>query len=151
MLYEVITRCATSLSESRFTSSRCINSSVRWKTAHSRSVNDSWNSSTKSADLQQVVSLSEEVIANHPLAGNYQDLWYYTEPDGDNEFLPELILSASFSRDPALDTYNGSHIYYTARYDDMPMMKRDLTGMRPYVITSYSIHYTKLYDMAEFL
>jgi len=95
-------------------------------------INDSWNSSTKSADLQQVVSLSEEVIANHPLAGNYQDLWYYTEPDGDNEFLPELILSASFSRDPALDTYNGSHIYYTARYDDMPMMKRDLTGMRPY-------------------
>ncbi len=95
-------------------------------------INDSWNSSTKSADLQQVVSLSEEVIANHPLAGNYQDLWYYTEPDGTNESLPELIFSAGFSRDPALDTRNQSHVYFTARYDDMAMMKRDLTGMRPY-------------------
>ena len=95
-------------------------------------INDSWNSATKTADLQQVVSLSDEVIANHPLANNYQDLWYYTEPDGANEFLPELILSASFSRDPVLETNNNSHIFYTARYDDLPMMKRDLTGMRPY-------------------
>lgn len=95
-------------------------------------INDSWNSSTKNADLQQVVNLSSEVIAHHPLAGNYQDLWYYTEPDGDNESLPELILSASFSRDPALDTYNQSHVYFTARYDDLATMKRDLTGMRPY-------------------
>jgi len=95
-------------------------------------INDSWNSSTKTADLQKVLDLSDEVIANHPLAGNYQDLWYYTQPDGANEFLPELILSASFSRDAALDTYNQSHVYFTARYDDLAMMKRDLTGMRPY-------------------
>ncbi|MCG6191034.1 RagB/SusD family nutrient uptake outer membrane protein [Maribellus maritimus] len=95
-------------------------------------INDSWNSDTKAADLQMVVSLSDEVIANHPLAPNYQDLWAYTEPDGANEFLPELILSASFSRDPVLETSNRSHIFYTARYDDLPMMKRDLTGMRPY-------------------
>ena len=95
-------------------------------------INDSWNSATKTADLQQVVSLSDEVIANHPLAENYQDLWFYTQPDGANESLPELILSASFSRDPALATYNQSHVFFTARYDDLPMMKRDLTGMRPY-------------------
>jgi hypothetical protein len=95
-------------------------------------INDSWNSATKSADLQQVVTLSDEVIARHPLANNYQDLWKYTQPDGVNEFLPELILSASFSRDPVLETNNNSHIFYTARYDDLPTMKRDLTGMRPY-------------------
>ena len=95
-------------------------------------INDSWNSATKSADLDQVVSLSSEVIDRHPLAGNYQDLWYFIEPDGDNEFLPELILSASFSRDPVLETYNFSHVVFTARYDDLPTMKRDLTGMRPY-------------------
>lgn len=95
-------------------------------------INDSWNSSTKSADLQKVVSLSDEVISRHPLAGNYQDLWAYTKPDGANEFLPELILSASFSRDAILETNNNSHIFYTARYDDLPTMKRDLTGMRPY-------------------
>ncbi len=95
-------------------------------------INDSWNSSTKTADLQKVVTLSDEVIVNHPLASNYQALWDYTKPDGTNEFLPEMILSASFSRDPALKTENDSHIFFTARYDDLPMMKRDLTGMRPY-------------------
>ncbi|MDP3915135.1 MAG: RagB/SusD family nutrient uptake outer membrane protein [Bacteroidota bacterium] len=95
-------------------------------------INDSWNTTTKSADLQKVVTLSDEVIARHPLAANYQALWDFTKPDGPNEFLPELILSASFSRDPVLETNNNSHIFFTARYDDMPMMKRDLTGMRPY-------------------
>lgn len=95
-------------------------------------INDSWNSTTKSADLQQVVKLSDEVIAHHPLASNYQALWNYTMPDGPNEFLPELILSASFSRDPALITENDSHLFFTSRYDDMPLMQRDLTGMRPY-------------------
>ncbi len=95
-------------------------------------INDSWNSTTKSADLQKVVTLSDEVIARHPLATNYQALWDYTKPDGTNEFLPELILSASFSRDPALKTENDSHIFFTARYDDLPVMQRDITGMRPY-------------------
>jgi hypothetical protein len=95
-------------------------------------INDSWNTTTKSADLQKVVTLSDEVITRHPLAGNYQEIWDFTRPDGPNEFLPELILSASFSRDPVLETNNNSHIFFTARYDDMPMLKRDLTGMRPY-------------------
>jgi len=95
-------------------------------------INDSWNSSTKSADLQKVVTLSDEVIARHALASNYQALWDYTKPDGTNESLPELILSASFSRDPALKTENDSHIFFTARYDDLALMQRDLTGMRPY-------------------
>jgi hypothetical protein len=95
-------------------------------------INDSWNSSTKTADLAEVVKLSEEVIARHPLAGNYQALWNYTKPDDVNEFLPEVILSASFSRNAVLETNNNSHIFFTARYDDLPRMKRDLTGMRPY-------------------
>ncbi|TVZ16566.1 RagB/SusD family nutrient uptake outer membrane protein [Maribacter sp. MAR_2009_72] len=95
-------------------------------------INDSWNGETKTADLQAVVRLSDEVIANHPLAANYQELWDYTEPDGPNEFLPELILSAQFSRDRSLATSNFSTVPFTARYDDLPMMKRDLTGMRPY-------------------
>ncbi len=95
-------------------------------------INDSWNSGTKAADLQRVVTLSDEVIASHPLAANYQQLWSYAAPDGPNEKLPELILSAQFSRDAALITNNNSHIFFTARYDDLPMMQRDLTGMRPY-------------------
>lgn len=95
-------------------------------------INDAWNTSTKSADLQKVVTLSDEVISRHALSSNYQALWDYTKPDGTNEFLPELILSASFSRDPALKTENNSHIFFTARYDDLALMQRDLTGMRPY-------------------
>ncbi len=95
-------------------------------------INDSWNSSTKAADLDQVVDLCDEVIANHPLATNFQQLWDYTEPDGDNEFLPELILSAQFGRDKSLETSNFSTVPFTARYEDLQMMKRDLTGMRPY-------------------
>ncbi len=95
-------------------------------------INDSWNSGTKTADLQRVVTLADEVIANHPLASNYQELWDFNGPDGPNEFLPELILSAQFSRDQALEPYNFSTVPFTARYDDLPMMKRDLTGMRPY-------------------
>lgn len=95
-------------------------------------INDSWNSATKTADLQKVVTLADEVIANHPLASNYQEIWAYTQPDGTNEFLPELILSAQFSRDKALATSNFSTVPFTARYDDLLMMKRDLTGMRPY-------------------
>jgi len=95
-------------------------------------INDSWNSATKTADLQQVVTLCDEVIGRHALANNYQELWAYTKPDGPNEFLPELILSASFSRDPVLITNNNSSIFFTARYDDLQCMKRDLTGMRPY-------------------
>lgn len=95
-------------------------------------INDDWNSATKAADLQQVVTLANQVIANHPLADNYQELWAYDKPDGDNEYLSELILSASFSRDKALATYNFSTVVFTARYDDLAMMKRDLTGMRPY-------------------
>ncbi|WP_405380024.1 RagB/SusD family nutrient uptake outer membrane protein [Maribacter sp. LLG6340-A2] len=95
-------------------------------------INDSWNGETKTADLQAVVRLSDEVIANHPLAANYQELWDFTEPDGPNEFLPELILSAQFSRDRSLVTSNFSTVPFTARYDDLATMKRDLTGMRPY-------------------
>src|SRR5690606_17686804 len=57
-------------------------------------INDSWNSSTKAADLAAIVPLCDEVIANHPLAADFADLWDYTGPDGANEQLPELILSA---------------------------------------------------------
>ncbi|OQD41918.1 RagB/SusD family nutrient uptake outer membrane protein [Croceivirga radicis] len=95
-------------------------------------INDSWNSGTKDADLQRVVDLCDEVIANHPLAPNFQDIWAYTEPDGANEFLPELILSAQFSKATHAAYSNFHHVAFTARYDDLPMMRRDLTGMRPY-------------------
>jgi starch-binding outer membrane protein, SusD/RagB family len=95
-------------------------------------MNDDWNSATKQADLNQVVTLSNEVIANHPLAANYKDLWNYTAPDGANETLPEIILSAQFTDDLGATATNFSSVVFTSKYDDLPFMKRDLTGMRPY-------------------
>jgi hypothetical protein len=62
-------------------------------------INDSWNSSTKAADLAAIGPLCDEVIANHPLATDFASLWHYTVPDGPNEKLPEIILAAQFTAD----------------------------------------------------
>lgn len=95
-------------------------------------INDSWNTATKAADLAQVVTLSDEVIARHPLATNFGDLWAYAKTNAPSESLSELILSAQFTGDLTATTFNNSHLYFTSRYDDMPYMQRDLTGMRPF-------------------
>ncbi|PWK23811.1 putative outer membrane starch-binding protein [Arcicella aurantiaca] len=95
-------------------------------------INDSWNTSTKAADLAKVVSLSDEVISRHPLATNYGNLWAWEKPNAASEALPELILSAQFSDNTLATTNNNQHLYFTGRYDDLPYMQRDLTGMRPF-------------------
>ena len=95
-------------------------------------INDSWNSATKAADLQQVVTLSDQVIANHPLASNYVDLWNYTVTDGANEKLPELILSAQFNANQLTSGGNRQHLYFLSTYDQLAQMKRNLAGGRPF-------------------
>lgn len=110
-------------------------------------INDSWNSSTKQADLQQVVKLCKEVIAEHPLADNYADLWNFTAPDSPCESLSEVILSAQFCADPSTNRSNQHHLYYLSRYDDLPQMQRDLSGGRPYsrLGTTYFVY--NAYDL----
>jgi hypothetical protein len=95
-------------------------------------LNDTWNSATKQADLNQVKTLCNEVIANHPLAANYRDLWSFTAPNSANETLPELILSVQFTNDLSATATNWQHVAFVSRYDDLPFMKRDISGMRPY-------------------
>jgi hypothetical protein len=95
-------------------------------------INDSWNTSTKATDLAKVVSLSDEVIARHPLVANYGDVWAWSKPNSPSETLSEVILSAQFSGDLLGTNFNQQHLYFTARYDDLPYMQRDLTGMRPF-------------------
>ncbi|WP_346860641.1 RagB/SusD family nutrient uptake outer membrane protein [uncultured Draconibacterium sp.] len=112
-------------------------------------INDSWNLATKQSDLQNVVSLCDEVIANHPLATNFGDLWNYTKPDGGNEFLPELILSAQFNQDKATEGFNFQPVVFTARYDDLPQMARDLSGMRPYSRLAATYFIYGCYDMVN--
>ena len=74
-------------------------------------INDSWNSATKAADLQQVVTLANDVISRHPLAANYANLWAYSVVDGANEKLPELILSAQFNTSTLTTGGNQQHLY----------------------------------------
>lgn len=95
-------------------------------------INDSWNSETKTADLQQVVTLSDQVIANHPLAANYANLWDYKAPDGANEKLPELILSASYNANALTSGENQQHLFFLSTYDQLPQMERNTGGGRPF-------------------
>lgn len=95
-------------------------------------INDSWNSTTKQADLAMVKTLCDQVISSHALASNYRDVFNFTAPNSANENLPEIILSVQFTNDVTQSARNNQSLYYTAKYDDLPMMKRDIAGMRPY-------------------
>lgn len=95
-------------------------------------INDSWNSATKVADLNQVVQLSDEVISHHPLAANYVNLWDYTLADGANEKLSELILSAQFNANPLTTGGNQQHLHFLSTYDQLPQMRRNTAGGRPF-------------------
>ena len=108
-------------------------------------LNDGWNGSTKSADLDNVIKYATEVVNNHPLAPNFKDLWNYTEPDGANEQLSEIVLAAQMTG-PATTTWNvGGALYFytTSQYRDLPGMFRDVPGGREYNrlrTTTYSIY-----------
>lgn len=100
--------------------------------ARASEINDSWNSGTKTADLQKVVTLSDEVISHHPLTGNFGDLWNYTVADGANEKVSELILSAQFNANALTTGGNQQHLHFLSTYDQLPQMKRNLAGGRPF-------------------
>jgi starch-binding outer membrane protein, SusD/RagB family len=110
-------------------------------------INDSWNTSTKAADLAAIVPLCDEVIANHPLAPNFGDLWRYTAPNGANESLKEIILSAQFTSDLTASGQNTQHLYYVSRYEDVAQMQRDLSGDRPFSRLSPTHFMYRIYDM----
>jgi len=112
-------------------------------------INDSWNSSTKAADLAAIGPLCDEVIANHPLATDFASLWHYTVPDGPNEKLPEIILAAQFTADASTKGTNTQHLYYRSRYDDLPFMQRDLTGDRPFSRLGTTYFMYRAYDLVN--
>ncbi|HLG40784.1 MAG TPA: RagB/SusD family nutrient uptake outer membrane protein [Chitinophagaceae bacterium] len=112
-------------------------------------INDSWNTSTKAADLAAIGPLCDEVIASHPLAPNFGDLWKYTAPNGANENLKELILSAQFTSDLTASGINTQHLYYCSRYEDVAQMQRDLSGDRPFSRLSPSYYIYRIYDMVN--
>ena len=97
-------------------------------------INDDWNSETKQTDLNEALRLAKEVISHRSLASNYSDLWNYIQPDGANETLSEIILSAQFSSDKSSKGRYGNpcHLYFLAKYSELPQMTRDIAGGREY-------------------
>ena len=112
-------------------------------------INDSWNSATKATDLAAIVPLCDAIIASHPLAANFASLWNYTGPDGANEKLPEIILSAQFTADASTNGTNTQHLYYASRYDDLPFMQRDLTSDRPFSRLGTNYYMYRVYDQVN--
>ena len=110
-------------------------------------INDSWNSSTNAADLAAIGPLCDAVIANHALAPNFGDLWRYTAPNGANENLREVILSAQFTSDLSATGVNQQHLYFGARYEDVAQMQRDLSGDRPFSRLSPNFFMYRIYDL----
>ncbi|GGF04676.1 RagB/SusD family nutrient uptake outer membrane protein [Flavobacterium limi] len=109
-------------------------------------INDTWNSATKTADLQKVVTLADEVIAHHPLAPNYVDLWNFTAPDGANEKLSEIILAGQFNSSQLNTGSNWQHLYFLSTYDQLPQMRRNLAGGRPFSRLAPTYYTYDVYD-----
>jgi hypothetical protein len=111
-------------------------------------INDSWNAATMTSDLDSVLVLAKQVIADRPLAPDYAALWAYTKPDGANEQLPEVILSAQFTNNTTTAS-NTQHLYYVSRYDDLPMMQRDISGDRPWSRLSPTYYMFEISDLVN--
>lgn len=114
-------------------------------------INDSWNGSTKAADCQKALQYADEVIGRHKLASNFSDLWNYTEPNGANENLDEIILAAQFSADKSTwGSYgNQTHLYFLSQYLNLPQMKRDVAGGREYQRLRTTYYMYNVYDMVN--
>jgi hypothetical protein len=98
-------------------------------------INDDWNTSYKTADLAEIIILTDEVIANHPLATNFSDLFAYTGPDGNNEQNPEIIFAAQFSNTTTVAADgNGNyiHLLFLSVYQTLTGFMRDIAGGREY-------------------
>ena len=92
--------------------------------------NDAWNSAYKDADLAQIITLTDYVIGERPLASNFADLWDWTGVDCDAEMLPEILMSAQFNNgaSTAGRFQNRTYCYFSAQYSNLPYMTRTVAG-----------------------
>lgn len=109
---------------------------------------DSFNSETTQSDLQNVVKYADEVISNHPLAGNYQDLWANTQVNSAVDKLPEIIFSAQFNQVATTrDRFmNQQHLYFSCVYQNLPGMVRDISGGREFNSVKPSLYTCEVFD-----
>ena len=98
-------------------------------------INNSWNGSYRNSDLDAVIKYADEVIAAHPLAKDYNDLFnnFTTYDSSITETNSEIVLSSGNS-DSSVDNRksNWGLALFTAWYQSFPLMKRDLAGAREY-------------------
>lgn len=85
-------------------------------------------------DLEMAASLADQVIAERSLAPDYNDIFNYTEVNGPNENLSEILLAAQFDDTQALlGRYgNQTHLYFLSIYRFFPGMTRDLFNGREF-------------------
>lgn len=107
-----------------------------------------WNSSYISSDLNDVIKLTKEVIAAHPLCADFASLWNYTKPDGANESVSEIVLAAQFTLDEATQGRfgNQAHLAFPAVYQDMAGTKRDISGDREFCYLRTTNYTLDVYD-----
>lgn len=110
-------------------------------------LNDSWNSSYKTADLAEIITLTNEVIANHTLAPNFRDIFAFSESDGANENLSEIIFAAQFSNASSAVQGNGQHVYFLSQYNNLTGFTRDIAGGREYQRLRPSDYLYDVFDM----
>jgi starch-binding outer membrane protein, SusD/RagB family len=82
-------------------------------------INDDWNGPHKTADLAEIITLTNQVIANRALAVNFRDLFAFTEPDGANEKLSEVLFAAQFSDAATAVQGNRMHLYFISQYNNL--------------------------------
>jgi hypothetical protein len=132
---------------------------TKWAAAHflakmylfrASEVNNSWNSSTNTADLDNAIKYGTDVINNsgHKLTANFSDLWNYTGPNSTNEANAEIILSAQFSDNVATQGRYGNqtHLYYPAVYQNLAGMVRDIPGGREFQRLRSTDYAVDVYD-----
>ncbi|MCX6320824.1 MAG: RagB/SusD family nutrient uptake outer membrane protein [Bacteroidia bacterium] len=113
-------------------------------------INNDWNSSYKTADLAEIITLADVVIAHHPLATNFSDIFAYTGPDGANEKLPEVIFAAQFSSTTTIaNDGNGNylHLLFLSVYQTCTGFVRDIAGGREYQRCRTNEYAYNVFDM----
>ena len=111
-------------------------------------LNSNWNSSYVASDLDAVIQYGSEVVAAHPLCNDYVELWDYQQPNGANEKVSEVVLSAQFSNDESTWGRFGNqlHLYYPSVYQDLGGLKRDISGGREFSYVSATEYTMQVFD-----
>lgn len=130
---------------------------TKWAAAHfiakaklfrQSELNAEWSSEYAEADLKDVIEKAHIVLEHHDLCKDYVDLWNYTEPNGDNEKVSEVVLAAQFSNDEATWGRFGNqlHLAYPSVYQDMAGTKRDISGDREFCYLRTSNYTLDVFD-----